>query len=79
MKVFLFHTELHIEWRIHALQQMISRNISRKDFFDVLNSGEIIESYPEDIHIRVTSLQVNHMEDRFMLLLDMHKILSQYL
>lgn len=39
----------YVEWRIHALQQMITRNISRKDVLDIVHSGEIIESYPNDL------------------------------
>ncbi|MDX8551894.1 DUF4258 domain-containing protein [Methanospirillum purgamenti] len=31
------------------MQQMITWNISRKDGLDILHSGEIIESYPEDL------------------------------
>ncbi|WP_373838718.1 DUF4258 domain-containing protein [Methanospirillum sp.] len=39
----------YVEWRIHALQQMITRNISRKDVLDIVHSGEIIESYLNDL------------------------------
>jgi len=33
----------HFEWRIHALQQMMSRNISRGDVLNNRYSGEIIQ------------------------------------
>jgi hypothetical protein len=39
----------NVEWRIHALQQMITRNISRRDVLNIVHSGEIIESYPHDL------------------------------
>ncbi|MBN1168130.1 MAG: DUF4258 domain-containing protein [Methanospirillaceae archaeon] len=45
----LYDKDLKIEWRIHALQQIVARNISRGDVLDVLYSGEIIESYPKDV------------------------------
>lgn len=40
---------ISVEWRIHALQQMSVRNISRAEVLEILFSGETIESYPEDI------------------------------
>lgn len=39
----------NVEWRIQALQQMITRNISRRDVLNIVHSGEIIESYPNDL------------------------------
>jgi len=39
----------NVEWRIHALQQMITRNISRRDVLNIIHSGEIIESYSHDL------------------------------
>lgn len=44
----LFSKKIKIEWRIHALQQISMRNISREDILDILFSGEVIESYPDD-------------------------------
>ncbi len=38
----------HFEWRIHALQQMMSRNISRGDVLNNRYSGEIIQLCPFD-------------------------------
>ncbi len=40
--------KINIEWRIHALQQIATRNISRNEVLEILFSGEIIESYPDD-------------------------------
>ena len=47
----LHDKSFNVEWRIHALQQMITRNISRKDVLDIVHSGEIIESYHNDLPI----------------------------
>lgn len=44
----IFDEKITIEWRIHALQQISIRNISRKDILEILFSGEVIESYPDD-------------------------------
>ena len=38
----------NIEWRKHALQRMLERNISRDDVKSIILDGEIIESYDED-------------------------------
>jgi hypothetical protein len=35
-----------VKWRLHALQRMLERGISRADVASVVGSGEIIESYP---------------------------------
>ena len=37
-----------IKWSIHAASQMQARNIFRQDVLDILQSGEIIEDYPND-------------------------------
>ncbi len=37
-----------IEWRKHALQRMLERNISRADAREVILHGEVIEDYPAD-------------------------------
>ncbi len=37
-----------IEWRRHALERMAEQDIPRPDVLEVLNSGELIEDYPED-------------------------------
>jgi len=35
-------------FRLHALQRMAERNITRGDVESVLESGEVVESYPDD-------------------------------
>jgi hypothetical protein len=35
-------------FRIHAVQRMVAREISEGDVREVLTSGEVIESYPDD-------------------------------
>ena len=37
-----------IIFRVHALQRMFEREISRTEVFEVLSRGEVIENYPED-------------------------------
>src|SRR3990172_7215529 len=37
-----------IEWRKHALQRLAERGIPQKDVWEVLQSGERIEDYPDD-------------------------------
>jgi hypothetical protein len=37
-----------IEWHRHALERMMERGISRREVFDVLLAGEVIEEYPSD-------------------------------
>ena len=37
-----------IEWRKHALERMLQRDISRLEVKEVLQNGEIIESYKDD-------------------------------
>jgi hypothetical protein len=44
----IFDGKISIEWRVHALQQISIRNISRRDILEILHSGEVIESYPDD-------------------------------
>lgn len=36
-------------FRVHALRRMVERRISKADIKKVLNEGEIIESYPDDM------------------------------
>ncbi len=38
----------HIEWRKHALERMLERNISRAEVKIALKEGEIIEHYKTD-------------------------------
>lgn len=38
----------NIEWRRHALERMLQRNISRSDVKETLKYGEIIEYYKMD-------------------------------
>ncbi len=38
----------NVIFRVHAVQRMFERGISREDVRDVLASGEIIEDYPDD-------------------------------
>ena len=35
-------------FRVHAIQRMVQRAISEADVRQVLTSGEVIESYPDD-------------------------------
>ncbi len=50
-----------IEWRKHALERMLQRNISRTEVKDALIQGEIIEEYEDDkpfesaLFLRITS------------------------
>lgn len=37
-----------IEWKRHALERMIERDISRTHVIEVLGKGEIIEEYEDD-------------------------------
>jgi len=39
----------NVEWRRHALERMLTREISRKDVKATLENGEIIERYEMDI------------------------------
>ena len=36
-------------FRIHAIQRMVKRGINEVDVREVLTSGEVIESYPDDM------------------------------
>jgi len=36
-----------VTWRLHALQRMLERNISRADVARAIENGEIIETYPD--------------------------------
>jgi len=38
----------NIEWKSHALERMVERDISRAQVIKVLEKGEIIEEYPDD-------------------------------
>ena len=38
-----------IEWRRHALERMLERDISRREVKMTLQNGEIIESYETDV------------------------------
>jgi len=38
----------HLTFRIHAITRIFQRRITEKDVRSVLESGEIVESYPED-------------------------------
>lgn len=48
MTMYPWDVETSYEFRIHALQQMIVRQISRDDVVEIITLGEIIESYPDD-------------------------------
>jgi len=37
-----------IDFRLHAIRRMFERNISIEDIHAVLESGEIIQDYPDD-------------------------------
>lgn len=38
-----------LTFRVHAIERMFQRRISAKDVRHVLKTGEVIESYPDDI------------------------------
>jgi len=38
----------NIEWRKHALERMLERNISRKEVKETIKYGELIENYETD-------------------------------
>lgn len=38
----------HVQWQRHSLERIFQRHIGRKDVFEVLNKGEVIEEYLED-------------------------------
>jgi len=38
----------HVQWQRHALERIFQRGIGRKEVFEVLEKGEIIEEYPDD-------------------------------
>src|SRR3989338_4196608 len=38
----------HVQWQRHALERIFQRGIKRKNAFDVLDRGEIIEEYLDD-------------------------------
>jgi len=40
--------ERRVVWRLHALERMLKRSISRADVFSVLADGEMIEEYEND-------------------------------
>lgn len=35
-------------FRVHAIQQMFQRSISKNDVLDVIENGDIIREYPDD-------------------------------
>ena len=37
-----------INWNKHILKRMLERGISRKEVFEVMLEGEVIEDYPDD-------------------------------
>jgi hypothetical protein len=37
-----------IEWRKHALERMLERDIGRAEVLETLSKGEIIAAYPDD-------------------------------
>jgi len=39
----------HLIFRVHALQRMFQRRISEIDVRDVLENGQVIEAYPDDL------------------------------
>jgi len=38
----------NVEWRVHALQRMLQRQISRAEVKSVLRANDQIETYPDD-------------------------------
>jgi hypothetical protein len=40
----------HITFRIHAIQRMFERHISERSVRQVLQSGELIEDYSDEMH-----------------------------
>jgi hypothetical protein len=38
----------HLIFRLHAIQRMFERRISREDVRHVLETGEIVTDYPDD-------------------------------
>ena len=36
-------------FRVHAIQRMFERGVSEEDVHHVLDTGEVIEDYPEDV------------------------------
>ncbi len=37
-----------IRWTLHVLERLLKRGISQDDVIQAINSGEIIEQYPDD-------------------------------
>jgi hypothetical protein len=37
-----------IEWRKHALERMLERDIGRMEVLEVLSKGDLIAAYPDD-------------------------------
>lgn len=37
-----------IRWTVHAMQRLIQRNISQDEVIEAIQSGEIVEQYPND-------------------------------
>ena len=38
----------HVQWQRHALERIFQRGIKRKDVFEVLSKGKVIEEYLDD-------------------------------
>jgi hypothetical protein len=49
LTIYPWNDESSYAFRIHALQQMVLRHISRDDVMEIISSGEIIEPYPDDM------------------------------
>ncbi|MCK5535592.1 MAG: DUF4258 domain-containing protein [Bacteroidales bacterium] len=55
-----------VEWRKHALERMLQRNITRNEVKEALSFGEVIEIYKDDkpfesalfLHINIKPLHV---------------------
>lgn len=43
------HPAVQVIFRLHAIQRMFQRRISKVDVITVLMAGEIIENYPDDL------------------------------
>lgn len=37
-----------IYWKLHSLERMMERNISKEDVINCINNGKIIEKYPDE-------------------------------
>ncbi len=41
-------SKFHLIFRVHAIQRMFQRRISKKDVEQVVETGETIETYPKE-------------------------------